>query len=118
MRLEGKVCIITGAASGIGRAASLLFAKEGATVCACDLSEEQLNKLVEDAKNLQGKIDPYLLNVTNREEVFKVVEQIAAKHGKIDVLVNNAGITRDALLVKMTEEEWDAVINVNLKGVF
>ncbi|HEY8542578.1 MAG TPA: 3-oxoacyl-[acyl-carrier-protein] reductase [Pseudothermotoga sp.] len=118
MRLEGKVCIITGAASGIGREASLLFAKEGAIVCACDLAKEQLDKLVEDANNLPGKIDPYLLNVTKREDVFKVVEQIATKYGKIDVLVNNAGITRDALLVKMTEEEWDAVINVNLKGVF
>ncbi len=118
MRLEGKVCIITGAASGIGRAASLLFAKEGATVCACDISKEQLDKLVEDAFGLPGKIDPFVLNVTKRDEVFKVVEQIAAKYGKIDVLVNNAGITRDALLVKMTEEEWDAVIDVNLKGVF
>ncbi|WP_041082470.1 3-oxoacyl-[acyl-carrier-protein] reductase [Thermotoga profunda] len=118
MRLEGKVCIITGAASGIGREASLLFAKEGAIVCACDLVKEQLDKLVEDANNLPGKIDPYLLNVTKREDVFKVVEEIATKYGKIDVLVNNAGITRDALLVKMTEEEWDAVINVNLKGVF
>lgn len=118
MRLEGKVCIITGAASGIGRAASLIFAKEGAIVCACDLTKEQLDKLVEDAVNLPGKIDPYILNVTKREEVFKVVEQIVAKYGRIDVLVNNAGITRDALLVKMTEEEWDAVINVNLKGVF
>lgn len=118
MRLEGKVCIITGAASGIGRAASLLFAKEGATVCACDVSEQALKKLVEDAQGLAGTIDPYLLNVTNREQVFKTVEQIANKYGKIDVLVNNAGITRDALLVKMTEEEWNAVISVNLTGVF
>lgn len=118
MRLEGKVCIITGAASGIGKAASLLFAKEGAIVCACDVSEQALKKLVEDAQGLAGTIDPYLLNVTDREQVFKTVEQIANKYGKIDVLVNNAGITRDALLVKMTEEEWNAVISVNLTGVF
>ncbi len=118
MRLEGKVCIITGAASGIGKAASLLFAKEGATVCACDLSQQALDALVKEAEGLSGKVDPYVLDVTNREQVFKVVEEIANKYGKIDVLINNAGITKDALLVKMTEQEWDAVINVNLKGVF
>ncbi|AEH51319.1 3-oxoacyl-[acyl-carrier-protein] reductase [Pseudothermotoga thermarum] len=118
MRLEGKVCIITGAASGIGKAASLLFAKEGAVVCACDVSKEALENLVQEASGLAGKVDPYVLDVTNREQVSKVVEEIVNKYGKIDVLVNNAGITRDALLLKMTEEEWDAVINVNLKGVF
>ena len=118
MRLQGKVCIITGAASGIGKAASLLFAKEGAIVCACDVSQEALNKLVEDAKGLPGSIDPYVLDVTNREQVFKTVDEIANKYGKIDVLVNNAGITRDALLVRMSEQDWNAVINVNLTGVF
>ncbi len=118
MRLDGKVCIITGAASGIGKAASLLFAKEGAIVCACDVSQQALDSLVQEAAGLSGKIDTYVLDVTKREQVFKVVDEIANKYGKIDVLVNNAGITRDALLLKMTEEEWDAVINVNLKGVF
>lgn len=118
MRLEGKVCMITGAASGIGKAASLLFAQEGAIVAACDVSESSLNALVEEAKDLPGKVEPYVLDVTNREQVKEVVESIVQKYGRIDVLVNNAGITRDALLVRMKEEDWDAVINVNLKGVF
>lgn len=117
MKLDGKVCIITGAASGIGKAASLLFAKEGAIVIACDLSEENLNLLKEENQG-PGIIEPMVLNVTDRDKVFEVVDKVYEKHGKIDVLVNNAGIIRDALLVRMNEEDWDAVINVNLKGVF
>ncbi|PLV60108.1 3-oxoacyl-[acyl-carrier-protein] reductase [Thermotoga sp. KOL6] len=118
MRLEGKVCMITGAASGIGRAAALLFAQEGAIVVACDVSKENLDVLVDEAQDLSGKVDPYLLDVTNRDQVKEVVERVVQKYGRIDVLVNNAGITRDALLVRMREEDWDAVISVNLKGVF
>jgi len=117
MRLEGKICIITGAASGIGRAAALLFAKEGATVIACDVLEEELEKLCEENAGA-GIIDTYFLNVTDRERIKEVVEKVVEKYGKIDVLVNNAGITRDALLLRMKEEDWDKVIEVNLKGVF
>ncbi|SHH39666.1 3-oxoacyl-[acyl-carrier-protein] reductase [Thermosipho atlanticus] len=117
MRLSGKVCIITGAASGIGKAASLLFSKEGATVIACDLSKENLELLVKENPG-PGIIDYYILNVTDREAISKMVNDVVEKYGKIDVLVNNAGITRDALLLRMKEEDWDAVINVNLKGVF
>ncbi|AAD36790.1 short-chain dehydrogenase [Thermotoga maritima MSB8] len=118
MRLEGKVCLITGAASGIGKATTLLFAQEGATVIAGDISKENLDSLVKEAEGLPGKVDPYVLNVTDRDQIKEVVEKVVQKYGRIDVLVNNAGITRDALLVRMKEEDWDAVINVNLKGVF
>jgi 3-oxoacyl-[acyl-carrier protein] reductase len=109
MRLEGKVCIITGAGSGIGRAAAELFAKEGAIVIACDVSE---------ATYEHPNIHFYKLDVTDRNRIAEVVKDVVEKFGKIDVLVNNAGITRDALIQNMTEEDWDKVINVNLKGVF
>jgi len=109
MRLQDKVCIITGAGSGIGRTAAELFAKEGATVIACDVG---------DAVYDDPKIHFYKLDVTDRAKIAEVVKEVVEKFGKIDVLVNNAGITRDALIQKMTEEDWDRVINVNLKGVF
>ncbi|AKI96604.1 3-oxoacyl-[acyl-carrier-protein] reductase [Kosmotoga pacifica] len=118
MRLEGKVVIITGAASGIGRASARKFCEEGAIVIACDLNEELLNSLAEETKDLPGEVIPKRLSVTDREAIKALVAEIKDKYGRIDGLVNNAGITRDALIQKMSEEDWDAVINVNLKGVF
>lgn len=118
MKLADKVCIITGAASGIGEAAALLFASEGAVVIACDVSEEGLKGLREEAVEAGGTLDTCRLDITDRPAVFEAVEAIVKKHGRIDVLVNNAGIIRDAMLTKMTEEQWDKVIEVNLKGVF
>jgi len=120
MRLEGKTCIITGAASGIGKAATLLFLEEGANVAACDISEDALVALKKEVeeKNFAGTLATYKLDVTDREAVIKVVEGIVDTFMTIDVLVNNAGITRDQLLVRMSEKDWDAVVNVNLKGVF
>ena len=118
MRLKEKVCIITGAGSGIGKATALLFAKEGAIVIACDVNPDGLEKLVDESKDLNGKIIPYVLDVTDRNRINEVVKDVVEKYGRIDVLVNNAGITKDALLVRMKEEDWDAVIDVNLKGVF
>ncbi len=109
MRLEGKVCIITGAGSGIGKTAAELFAKEGAIVIACDVGE---------ASYENPHIHFYKLDVTDRNRISEVVKDVVEKFGKIDVLVNNAGITRDALIQNMTEDDWDKVINVNLKGVF
>lgn len=109
MRLEGKVCIITGAGSGIGKAAAELFAKEGATVVACDVAEATFE---------HPNVHFYKLDVTDRARVAEVVKDVVERFGKIDVLVNNAGITRDALIQNMSEEDWDAVVNVNLKGVF
>ena len=109
MRLENKVAVITGAANGIGKETALLFAKEGAKVIACDMSEITYN----DA-NVEGMI----LNVTDTQACKDVFDKVIEKYGKIDILVNNAGITRDGLTAKMTDEMWDVVIDVNLKGVF
>jgi 3-oxoacyl-[acyl-carrier protein] reductase len=109
MRLEGKVAVITGGARGLGQAMAELFAKEGAKVVAVDMGE-----LSYQNDNVEG----YKLNVTNSEECKKFFEYVASKYGKIDVLVNNAGITKDAMTRKMTDEQWDLVIDVNLKGVF
>ena len=120
MRLEGKTCIITGAASGIGKAATLLFLKEGAKVAACDVSKQALEDLKKDAESggSNESLKTYELDVTNREAIANIVKEIVDTFGRIDVLVNNAGITRDQLLVRMSEKDWDAVVNVNLKGVF
>lgn len=107
--LEGKVALVTGGSTGIGGECCKLFAAEGATVIAGDM-----NPLTYEAAGVEFM----QLNVTDVENCAKVVEDIKAKYGRIDILVNNAGITRDALIQKMTDEMWDAVIAVNLKGVF
>lgn len=109
MRLENKVAIVTGGARGLGQAMAELFAKEGAKVIAADMGE-----LAYSNPNVEG----YKLNVANGEDCKKFFDYVMEKYGKIDVLVNNAGITRDSLTRKMTDEQWDMVINVNLKGVF
>ncbi len=109
MRLNGKVAVVTGGAQGIGKSICETFAREGAQVIAVDM-----NAGVFESSNIKG----YALNVTDRPAIEVFVEAITKEYGKIDILVNNAGITRDALIHKMTEEMWDAVINVNLKGVF
>lgn len=108
-RLQGKVALITGAAKGLGQVMAEAFAKEGAFVYAADMAP-----LAYEAKNVTGVI----LNVTDVAQIKEVVDMIKAKHGKIDVLVNNAGITADKLTVRMDDAMWDRVINVNLKGVF
>jgi len=107
MRLQDKVCIITGAAQGIGHATAEKFAAEGAIVIACDRRHEGCNGW-----------ESHVLDVTDREQVDAVVAAVKARHGRIDVLVNNAGITKDARLVNMTTDQFDAVIDVNLRGVF
>jgi 3-oxoacyl-[acyl-carrier protein] reductase len=109
MRLEGKVAIITGGARGLGQAMAELFAKEGAKVIAADMGE-----LVYQNDNVEG----YKLNVTSTEECKKLFDYAVEKYGRIDILVNNAGITKDSMTRKMTDDQWDAVIAVNLKGVF
>lgn len=117
MRLKNKIAIVTGGARGIGQAVSELFAKEGATVIIIDLLPQ--GRAVADAINSEnGTADYYAVSVTDKPAVEQVFKQANDKYGKIDILINNAGITRDRTLEKMSEEEWDAVINVNLKGVF
>ena len=119
MRLENKVSMITGGARGIGKDIAMLFAREGSDVAICDVNEEILastKKEIEDAtgrKVLAEKVD-----VTSLKEVEAFVKKTLDNLGKLDILVNNAGITRDNLLIRMTEDEWDAVLNVNLKGAF
>lgn len=117
-RLAGKVSIITGAAQGIGEATALKFAKEGAIVIACDLNETALAEVVRKCKDLGAKAASFLMNVTDRAQVDSVVAKVLEQFGRVDVLVNNAGITQDARLVKMTPEQFDKVIDVNLRGVF
>ena len=109
MRLENKVAIITGAAKGLGGAMAQLFAQEGAKVIAADMMP-----LTYEAEN----VEYYQLNVTDGEACKALTEYAKEKYGKIDILVNNAGITRDAMTRKMTDEQWDLVIDINLKGVF
>jgi 3-oxoacyl-[acyl-carrier protein] reductase len=122
MRFQGKVCLITGGAAGIGKAAAEAFAREGAKVVICDLAEEAGKQV---ATGIGG--DFYKVNVTNRQTVQEWIDSVVQKYGRIDVLINNAGILRDGLFVKvkdgqlvkqMSEDDFDLVISVNLKGVF
>ena len=117
--LTGKTAIITGAARGIGKALALKFAEEGANIAFTDLvideSGEETRKEIE-AKGV--KCLAYASNAANFEETAEVVKKIHEDFGTIDVLVNNAGITKDGLMLRMTEAQWDAVINVNLKSAF
>jgi 3-oxoacyl-[acyl-carrier protein] reductase len=109
MRLEGKVAIVTGGANGIGKEICLSFANQGAKVIAADMQE-----LSYTHENVKGS----LLNVTDSEACKKFFDEIVAEYGQIDILVNNAGITRDSMTRKMTDDQWNLVIDVNLKGVF
>ncbi|WP_423363692.1 beta-ketoacyl-ACP reductase [Mycoplasma sp. P36-A1] len=109
MRLENKVAVVTGGAKGIGMETAIRLAEEGAKVIATDMSE-----LSYTHENVEGMI----LNVTDVEGCKATFDAIIAKYGKIDILVNNAGITKDTLTAKMTDDQWNAVIDVNLKGVF
>ncbi len=113
-RLQGKVAIITGAAKGIGFATAQRFAQEGAIVIITDINQEAVNGAAAQTPNAEG----YAMNVTDRASIQAVIDQVIQKHGRIDILINNAGITQDARLIKMTEAQFDAVIDVNLKGVF
>lgn len=112
-RLENKVAIITGGSSGIGKATSKKFASEGAKVVIWDLNEKAGSQLAEE---LGGHFEK--VNTADYDHVGKATEAVIAKYGKIDILINNAGITRDSTLKKMTSEQWQQVIDVNLTGVF
>jgi 3-oxoacyl-[acyl-carrier protein] reductase len=117
--LEGKTAIITGAARGIGRAIALRFAQEGANVAFTDLRlDENTASLEKEIQALGIKTKAFASDASKFEETDKVVNDILAEFGTIDILINNAGITIDTLLMRMTEQQWDTVINVNLKSVF
>lgn len=117
--LDGKVALITGAARGIGKAIAMKFASEGADVAFTDLViNEAGEQTVKDIEAFGHKVRAYASNAANFEETHNVVNQILADFGRIDILVNNAGITKDGLMLRMTEAQWDAVLNVNLKSAF
>ena len=118
MKLQGRVAIITGAAAGIGFATAERFAAEGAKLIMCDVQEARVREAAERLAAKGAQVEAHKVDVTRRDEVDAMVAATLARHGRIDVLVNNAGITKDARLAKMTEAQFDAVIDVNLKGVF
>ena len=117
-RLLNKVSLITGAAQGIGLATALKFAAEGAVVIVCDLAQAGVDEAVAQCRALGAQAEGFVVDVTQRARVDEVVSRVKAQFGRIDVLVNNAGITKDARLQKMTLEQFDRVIDVNLRGVF
>ena len=117
--LTGKVALITGASRGIGRAMARKFAQEGATVAFTYLSSvEKGQALEEELRAFGGQAKGYRSDASNYQAAEELIVQVLADFGKLDVLINNAGITRDGLLMRMSEEQWDDVINVNLKSVF
>jgi 3-oxoacyl-[acyl-carrier protein] reductase len=118
MRLASKVSIITGSANGIGFAAARKFAAEGAIVVICDLKADDVARAVGELQATGATVAGHAVNVTDRKSVDAMVADVKARFGRIDVLVNNAGITQDARFTKMTEAQFDAVIGVNLKGMF
>jgi len=119
MNLEGKAALVTGASRGIGREIALELARQGANVAVnFSGSEAKANEVVDEIKALGREAFAVKCNVSNAEEVAAMVKGTIDTFGKLDILVNNAGITRDNLLMRMKEEEWDDVININLKGVF
>ncbi len=115
---EGKTAIITGAARGIGQAIAVDLAVKGANIVICDLQEEWLKETAEAVKKTGRKVTCKELDVTNHDVAQSTFQEIGSETGSIDILINNAGITRDGLLIRMSEADWDAVLAVNLKGTF
>ena len=118
MKLHEKVAIITGAGRGIGQATAFKFATEGAKVVVCDLSPERIKETVEMCKETRGDAIGYVADVRDIKSLEKMVVATVAKWGRVDCLVNNAGIVADAQIKNMSEDQFDSVIEINLKGVF
>lgn len=118
MRLKDRVALITGAGSGIGEATARRFASEGAKVVLNDINTAGLEKVARELSEKGARLLVVEGNVVNKSDVETMVEKTLKEFGRIDILINNAGINRDALVKKMTEEQWDSVIDVNLKGTF
>ena len=119
MTLNNKISLVTGGTRGIGREVALALAKEGSDVAISYTSNEELAlNIVEEIKNLGVNSIAVEANVANNDDVVNMIKTVEEKLGTIDILVNNAGITKDNILIKMSEEDWDSVLDVNLKGVF
>ena len=117
-RLEGKVALITGGAQGIGKKICERFLSEGADIALCDVNRDIANTTCEELSGNSGKVKAFYMNVADELSVNKGLKEVIDEFGRIDFLVNNAGITRDNLLMRMKKEDWDAVIAVNLTGTF
>ena len=115
--VEGRVALVTGAAQGIGRAIALSLAQGGATVAIADIIDKR-NETAEEINKAGGKAAAFQLNVADEESVKQVIKDVTAQFGRLEILVNNAGITRDQLIMRMKRAEWDSVIAINLTGVF
>ncbi|MCJ7704569.1 MAG: 3-oxoacyl-[acyl-carrier-protein] reductase [Desulfobacterales bacterium] len=118
MELPGKVALVTGAAQGIGKAIALLLARNGADVVVSDINLEKAQETTNEIEGMGRRSFAIKVNVADLKDVEQMVKAIVEQFGRIDILVNNAGITRDRLILRMTEEDWDAVLDVNLKGTF
>lgn len=119
-RLDGKIALVTGASQGIGEVIAKELARQGAIVVCGSLAftEDDLKRVVAEIQATGGKADYVLLNMAEGDTVREAVNTVVERHGALHILVNNAGITKDKLLIQMKEEEWDAVLNINLKGAF
>jgi 3-oxoacyl-[acyl-carrier protein] reductase len=116
--LKDKIAVVTGASRGIGRTIALELASKGATVVASARNEELLNQLVAEISAAGGKALAVVGDVARTEDADRLIEAAMSAYGRVDILVNNAGITRDGLLLRMRDEDWDAVLDTNLKGAF
>jgi 3-oxoacyl-[acyl-carrier protein] reductase len=118
MRFTDEIALVTGSTRGIGKSIAQAFAQEGATVIIIGRGAETVEKTVQEITAGGGKADGFACDVTDANQVLETVNKILDKHKRIDILVNNAGVTRDNLLLRLSESDWDEVINVNLKSVF
>lgn len=118
MKLEGKVALVTGAAQGIGKAVALLLARNGADIVVSDINLEKAGETAREIEATGRRAMPIKVDVANSGDVERMVQTIMEQFGQIDILINNAGIARDKLILRMTEEDWDAVLDINLKGTF
>jgi len=116
--LENKVAVVTGAGRGIGKGIATLLAREGATVACCGRTLANVEATVADIVQAGGKAAAYAVDVANSAQVTETIDKILKEFGRVDVLVNNAGVTRDQLLMRISEEDWDTVLDTNLKGAF
>jgi 3-oxoacyl-[acyl-carrier protein] reductase len=118
MLLKDKVSIVTGAARGIGKEIALKLAREGSKIIICDVDEEELKNAEKDIKDCGVEVMTAVVDVSSHQEVIDFINNVLDKFQRIDILINNAGITRDKLLLRMEEKDWDLVLNINLKGAF